>query len=297
MRNRHWKTYLQYELLVAPALLLYIIFCGFPFVHTFFYSVTNFNKYHVHDYHWVGLQNYIRVFGISMLRVSLLNSIRYAFFMTLFQSLAAIPLAVLLNRKLKLRNFYRMLFFLPAMFSPLVVGYLWKNMLAPAANNGLINQLLLSVGAQPIAFLSSANALNSIIFSQVWQWTGWAMVIYLANLQNISDDVLEAARIDGANEWRIFFSITLPHLYPGVTVVTISSLVGGLKVFDIVQSMTGGGPGYATETIMGALIKTGFSEGNYALAAAFGVVFFVVVMLISTALLRGLKLWERKVEG
>ena len=297
MKNRHWKTHLQYELLVLPALALYIVFCGFPFVHTFFYSVTNFNKYHVHDYHWVGLANYLQVGRLSMLRAALSNSIRYAFFMTLFQSLLAIPLAVLLNARLRLRNLYRMLFFLPAMFSPLVVGHLWKNMLAPAANNGLINQLLLSLGMSPVAFLSSAGALRSIILSQVWQWTGWAMVIYLANLQNISEDVLEAARIDGASEGRIFFCITLPHLYPGVTVVTISSLVGGLKVFDIVQSMTGGGPGYATETIMGALIKTGFSEGNYALATAFGVVFFIVVMLISTILLRTLKLWERAVEG
>lgn len=294
MRKRSLKTTIQYELLVLPALLLYLVFCGFPFLHTFYYSITNFNKYHIHDYEVVGFVNFVNVFKLSMLKQSLLNSIKYAFFMTLFQSLLAIPLAVLLNRKLRLRNLYRMAFFLPAMFSPLVVGFLWNIMMAPA-DRGLINNFLIRLGLSPFPFLSSQHALNSIILSQVWQWTGWAMVIYLANLQTISGDLIEAARIDGASELRIFFSITLPHLHPGVTVVTISSLVGGLKVFDIVQSMTKGGPGYATETIMGALIKVGFQDGNYALASAFGVIFFVLVMLFSLVLLKSLKAWERRV--
>ncbi len=164
--------------------------------------------------------------------------------------------------------------------------------MAPA-EKGLINQFLISLGMESISFLGSKNALNSVIFTQVWQWVGWAMVIYLANLQNISEDILESARIDGAGEIQTFFHIVLPHLQPGVTVVSISSLVGGLKVFDIIQSMTKGGPGYATETIMGALIKVGFAEGNYALAAAFGVIFFILVMLVSSILLRLLKWWER----
>lgn len=294
MEKRNLRDLVQYEMLIVPALLLYIVFCGFPFLHTFYYSITNYNKYHINDYHVVGFINYLHVFKMSMLKVSLLNSIKYALLMTLFQSLAAIPLAVLLNRKLRLRNLYRMSFFLPAMFSPLVVGFLWNILMAPA-DKGLINQLLAHFNIAPVAFLSSKNALNSVIFTQVWQWTGWAMVIYLANLQTISEDILESARIDGAGEFRIFFSIILPHLHPGVTVVTISSLVGGLKVFDIIQSMTKGGPGYATETIMGALIKVGFSEGNYALASAFGVIFFILVILVSGVLLRLLKRWERAV--
>lgn len=294
MRKISGKKNIQYEMLVMPALALYLIFCGFPFLHTFYYSITNFNKYHVHDYQVVWFVNYLNVFKMSMLKQSLLNSIKYAIFMTLFQSLLAIPLAVLLNRKMKLRNLYRMAFFLPAMFSPLVVGYLWNILLAPA-DRGLINNFFIRGGLMPVPFLNSQNAMNSIILSQVWQWTGWAMVIYLANLQTIPEDIIEAAKIDGANEWRIFFSITLPHLHPGVTVVTISSLVGGLKVFDIVQSMTKGGPGYATETIMGALIKVGFQDGNYALASAFGVIFFALVMMFSLVLLKSLKAWENRV--
>ena len=180
------------------------------------------------------------------------------------------------------------------MFSPLVMGFLWQVILGPS-DTGLINQLLLKIGLNPIGFLSSKNGLASIIFTQVWQWVGWAVVIYLANLQTIPEDMIEAAKIDGADSLQIFRRITLPLLYPGVTVVTISSLIGGLKVFDIVHAMTGGGPGYSTQTIISAMIQFGFNDGNYSLAAAFGVVFFLIVMLFTLILLGLLKKWEREV--
>ena len=180
------------------------------------------------------------------------------------------------------------------MFSPLVMGFLWQVMMGPGST-GLINQFLMKLGMEPFGFLSSKNGLNSVIVTQVWQWVGWAVVIYLANLQTISEDMIQAARIDGASSRQIFFRITLPLLYPGVTVVCISSLIGGLKVYDVVHSMTGGGPGYATETIISAMMKVGFNEGNYALAAAFGAVFFALVMVFTLVVLGLLKKWEKAV--
>ncbi len=287
-----YKITFQYQILLVPALLLYLVFIAFPFFSTFYYSITNFNKFHINNYEIIGLKNYLKVLDIKMLNVALKNSIVYALSMTFLQSLIAIPLAVMLNRKIKFVNFYRAAFFLPAMFSPLVMGFLWKNMMGPT---GIINQFLVSIGLEPFAFLGSKYGLFSIIITQVWQWVGWAVVIYLANLQIIPNELFEASRIDGANDRQIFFKIILPLLHPAVTVVFISSLVGGLKVFDIVQAMTGGGPGYSTETIITAMIKIGFNEGNYALAAAFGVVFFLIVMLFTIVLLSLLKIWERKV--
>ena len=103
-------------------------------------------------------------------------------------------------------------------------------------DKGLINRFLLGLGLAPFDFLSSANGMNSIILTQVWQWTGWAVVIYLANLQTIPEDMLEAGRIDGASNLQMFFRLILPLLCPAVTVVSVSSLVGGLKVYDIVQA-------------------------------------------------------------
>lgn len=288
------KTTLKYQSLIIPALVLYILFVTYPFFSTIYYSFTNYNKYHIFDFNIVGFVNYFRMFDINILKVALLNSIKYAFFMTFFQSLIAIPIAVFLNRKMKMTNFYRAAFFLPAMFSPLVMGYLWQIMLGPN-DTGLINKFLIFIGLSPFDFLSSQNAVNSIILTQVWQWVGWAVIIYLANLQTISEDLYEAAKIDGANKLQIFFRITLPLLCPGATVVLISSLVGGLKVYDIVQSMTKGGPGYSSETILTAMIKVGFGEGNYSLAAAFGVVFFLLVMFFTMILMYFIRKWERRI--
>ncbi len=292
--SRSFKETLQIEALLLPALTLYIMFVAVPFFSTFYFSITNYNKFHVIDYSIVGFRNYLMVFKMAELKLALLNSIKYAFYMTFFQSLIAIPLAVLLNRKIKGSNFFRAAFFLPAMFSPLVMGFLWQVILGPS-ETGLVNQILIKLGMQPAGFLSSKYGLASIIFTQVWQWVGWAVVIYLANLQTIPEDMIEAARIDGANSWQIFRRITLPLLYPGVTVVTISSLIGGLKVYDIVQAMTGGGPGYSTQTIISAMIQFGFNDGNYSLAAAFGVVFFIIVMIFTMILLAALKKWEKEV--
>lgn len=280
--------------MVIPALVLYCIFVALPIITTFYFSITNYNKFHIIDYIIVGLKNYGQIFKIEMLKTALVNSGKYAIFMTLFQSLIAIPLAVFLNKKIRFSNLYRVLFFLPAMFSPLVMGYLWQVMLSPG-NIGIVNQFLMKFGFEPVQFLNSQNGLNSVIFSQVWQWVGWAVVIYLANLQTIPEDMIEAAKIDGASDTKIFFHLILPLLYPGATVVLVSSLVGGLKVYDIIQAMTGGGPGYATETIISSMIKIGFNEGNYALSAAYGVIFFIIVMVFTLILMYLLRAWERKV--
>lgn len=294
MKLKQLKKDLQYEALLLPAFILYLVFVIIPFIVTFFFSITNYNKYHINNYHIVGLKNYLQILDIPMLKVALVNSLKYALLMTFFQSLIAIPLSSLLNRKMKLSNFYRAAFFLPAMFSPLVMGFLWQVMLGPK-ETGLVNQFLIFLHLPTGDFLSAKSGMNSVIFTQVWQWVGWAVVIYLANMKNISEDMLEAARIDGASGLQVFFRITLPLLQPAVTVVFISSLVGGLKVYDIIQAMTKGGPGYSTETILTAMIKIGFMQGNYALSAAFGVVFFILVMIVTMLLLKVLKAWESAV--
>ena len=294
MKLKQLKKDLQYEALLLPAFILYLVFVIIPFIVTFFFSITNYNKYHINNYHIVGLKNYLQILDIPMLKVALVNSLKYALLMTFFQSLIAIPLSSLLNREMKLSNFYRAAFFLPAMFSPLVMGFLWQVMLGPK-ETGLVNQFLIFLHLPTGDFLSAKSGMNSVIFTQVWQWVGWAVVIYLANMKNISEDMLEAARIDGASGLQVFFRITLPLLQPAVTVVFVSSLVGGLKVYDIIQAMTKGGPGYSTETILTAMIKIGFTQGNYALSAAFGVVFFVLVMIVTMLLLKVLKAWESAV--
>ncbi|MCD9022651.1 sugar ABC transporter permease [Cohnella sp. NL03-T5] len=280
---------------ILPALLFYVLFCVYPFVTMFYYSVTDYSVSKQTNLDYVGLRNYIEIWDNDLLLYGIKNSIVYALLMTVFQTAFGILLAVALDKKLKTRNILRSVFFLPAVFSPLVIGFLW-NYLMSTSDFGLINQGLTSIGLSKINFLGDSDlALYSVVFTQLWQWTGWAMVIFLANLQSISKDYYEAAEIDGATASHQFWKITLPLLQPSVSVVAITAMIGGLKVFDIIMSLTNGGPGNATETIMTAFIKTSFSEGFYGYGAAFGVVFFVAVLLLTMLLMQFLRKWGEKI--
>lgn len=124
----------------------------------------------------------------------------------------------------------------------------------------------------------------SLIIVSVWQWTGWGAVIYLANLQNISHEYYNAAKVDGANGWHQFWNITFPMLAPSMTINVINSMIGSLKVFDIVMAMTQGGPGSASETITTVLIKRAFTEGMLGYGSSIAIVFIVIVAVISVLL-------------
>lgn len=150
-----------------------------------------------------------------------------------------------------------------------------------SSDYGLINNLLHRFGLETFNFFTADRALFSVIFTQIWQWTGWAMVIFLANLQGISPELYEAASIDGAGERQQFFKITMPLMCPSVKIIVVTGLIGGMKAFDAIYSMTSGGPGNATETVMTVMMKKGISDGFYAVGSAFGVCFFVIVLIIS----------------
>ena len=150
-----------------------------------------------------------------------------------------------------------------------------------SSDYGLINNLVHKLGLPTINFFTANRALYSVILTQIWQWTGWAMVIFLANLQGISPELYEAASIDGADGKQQFLRITLPLMCPSVKVVVVTGLIGGMKAFDAIYSMTSGGPGNATETVMTVMMKKGISDGFYSVGSAFGVCFFIIVLIVS----------------
>lgn len=279
---------------ILPALLVYVVFSILPFLYTFFYSFTDYTDLHPTDLHFTGLANYIKVFNTPIMKIAIKNSVIYAILLTGFQILFGLPLAVLLNMKLKTRNFLRSVFFFPAVFSALIVGYLW-NYIMSASQYGLINNLIATLGGETFNFFTSSRALFSVVITQVWQWTGWAMVIFLANLQSIPSDLYEASSIDGASGIKQFFSVTLPLMAPSVNVVAVTGLIGGMKVFDIIYSMTSGGPGNSTQTVMMVMMKKGISEGFYSTGAAFGVIFFIVVMIISAITTKLMGKWSEAI--
>jgi raffinose/stachyose/melibiose transport system permease protein len=280
---------------ILPALLIYLIFSIAPFLYTIYYSFTDYTDMNPTNLHFVGLKNYIKVFQTPLMLSAIKNSVFYAIMLTAFQIILGLPLAVILNQKLKSRNILRAVFFFPAVFSSLIVGYLW-NYLMSSSDLGLINQVLHALGFETYNFFAANNALVSVIITQIWQWTGWAMVIFLANLQSISLDMYEAAAIDGASGLKQFFYITLPMMCPSVKIVAVTGLIGGMKVYDIIYSMTSGGPGDATQTVMTVMMKKGISEGFYSTGSAFGVCFFVIVVFISAIATKLMGKWSEAIQ-
>lgn len=279
--------------MLLPLLVIYAVFYITPLIYTAIYSFTNWSNYSS-TISFTGLDNYRRILEDNSLFIGIKNSLIYAVVNVLLANIIALPVAVILNSKLKFRNGFRALFFSPAVLSTLVVGFLWSFILS-SSDYGMLNKLIGIVGIAPVNWLGNPKtALAAIILTQVWQWFGWSMVIYLANLQSISEDLYEAARIDGANRWHQFFHITVPQLAPSIKINLITGMISGLKVFDIVVSLTKGGPGYSTETIL-TLMFSKFSEGNYGYAASFGIVFLVVSILLAGILLRTFKVWEDRI--
>lgn len=251
-----------FAVFIIPALAIYLIFSILPFMYTIFYSFTDYTDMNPTNLHFVAFQNYIKVFQTPLMRIAIKNSLIYAILLTGFQVILGLPIAAVLNKKLKTRNLLRAVYFFPAVFSSLIIGYLW-NFILSSSDYGLINNLLHRFGLDTINFFTTNRALFSVIFTQIWQWTGWAMVIFLANLQSIAPELYEAAQIDGANGRQSFFRITLPLMCPSVKIIVVTGLIGGMKAFDAIYSMTSGGPGNATETVMTVMMKKGISDGFY----------------------------------
>lgn len=280
---------------ILPALIIYLLFSITPFLYTIYYSFTDYTDMNPINLHFVGLKNYIKVLQTPVMLAAIKNSVIYAILLTGFQTLLGLPLAFVLNQKLKSRNLLRAVFFFPAVFSSLIIGYLW-NFIMSSSDFGLINNILHQLGLGTLNFFTSKNALYSVILTQIWQWTGWAMVIFLANLQSISPDLYEAAEIDGANGLKKFMYVTLPLMCPSVKIVIVTGLIGGMKVFDIIYSMTSGGPGDATQTVMTVMMKKGISEGFYSTGSAFGVCFFIIVLAISAIVTKLMGKWSEAIQ-
>lgn len=284
------KNGAPYVLMVLPALIIFVTFFIVPLIYTAkysFYNWTNFSQ----EITFNGLENYKSIFEDDILVRSIKNTLIFAVVTVTVQSMISLPVSVFLNSKLRGRNIYRAIFFAPAVLSTLVVGYLWKYLMS-SSDYGFINQILTGLGFEKVNFLGDAKiALFAIITISVWQWFGWSMVIYLGSLQSISGDLYEAASVDGANGFRKFWHITIPGLAPAIKINFVTSTISGLKIFDLVLSTTNGGPAHQTETIL-SLMFAKFSEGNYGYAAAFGMVFLVVSMLVAAVMLGLFKKWE-----
>jgi multiple sugar transport system permease protein len=201
-----------------------------------------------------------------------------------------LALALALNRRLAGRSFFRATYFLPVITSWVVVALVWKWLLNPS--NGVVNTVLGAVGLpQPGWWTDPQWALPSVILASAWKDLGFVMVILLAGLQAIPQDLYEAATVDGASPWRRFRHITLPLLSPSTFFVVVISLINGFQVFDQVFVMTGGGPNGASQVVVGQIYDLTFRYGRAGEASALSWILFAIILLITALQIRGQKKW------
>ena len=280
------------NLFYVPALALFAVFVVLPFIKGIYLSLTNWNGYSP-SYKFVGLKNYARMLTDENVHTAFVNTIIYGFGSTLVQNVLGIAFAVLLNKKFRGRSLIRTVVYLPVMIAPLIMGYIMYFFFT--YNNGAVNDVLKLFGAQPVDWLAKGSrAVIILMLVNSLQFAGISMVIYLAGLQNIPTLYYDAAAIDGVNDRQRFFYVTLPLLMPAVTSSVTINLIGGLKLFDVISALTGGGPGYDTNSLSTLIHRLYFGSERAGYAAAVGLVFFVFIMIVSNIVVKALQ--KRQVE-
>ena len=280
------------NLFYVPALALFAVFVVLPFIKGIYLSLTNWNGYSP-SYKFVGLKNYARMLTDENVHTAFVNTIIYGFGSTLVQNVLGIAFAVLLNKKFRGRSLIRTVIYLPVMIAPLIMGYIMYFFFT--YNNGAVNDVLKLFGAQPVDWLAKGSrAVIILMLVNSLQFAGISMVIYLAGLQNIPTLYYDAAAIDGVNDRQRFFYVTLPLLMPAVTSSVTINLIGGLKLFDVISALTGGGPGYDTNSLSTLIHRLYFGSERAGYAAAVGLVFFIFIMIVSNIVVKALQ--KRQVE-
>ncbi|MFJ8955148.1 carbohydrate ABC transporter permease [Streptomyces sp. NPDC102381] len=264
---------------VVPAVLIYVAVVIAPNVQGFAYSFTDWDGFGAAA-SFVGIDNYRHVFADNNATGAIVNTFLLTLLVTIGQNVIGLLLALGLNTKVKSRYLLRLVFFLPVVLTPIVAGYLWKYLLMP---EGTLNSVLGSVGLGSLQqdWLGDPDlVLYAVCAAVVWQGAGYSMVIYLAGLQAVPSEALEAAAMDGAGPVRRTWSITLPLINGAIVVNLLLTVLGNLKQFDTVFSMTSGGPSGASETMATTVYKSAFLYLQYPNALAQGVVLTLVVGVI-----------------
>lgn len=274
---------------VIPAFVLYTVLYIIPTIAGMIISFTDWNITRP-GINFIGIQNYINIFQSKggPYFSSILHTFAFTFVTVILKTLLGLGLALLLNKGLKSRFVFRTVFFLPYALAPLIIGITFVSVLKP---EGPLNTILALLGLESIthSWLTEAStALGSTMAVEIWRMAGWNMMILLAGLQMIPEEYYEAASIDGANKWMKFRKITIPFLRPSLTTVIVLNTIHGLRVFDIIYSLTGGGPGGLTEVINTQVFKE-FGLGRYGMANALNVVIFVITVVIALGMQKSLR--------
>jgi len=265
-------------LLAVPAVALLIVFRFVAPIEGARYAFTNWDG--IGPAKWIGLRNFVEIWNSPVTRGAIWNTLKLAIGSVLVVNAVGLGLALGLNRTVKSRHILRSLFFLPVVLSPLASAYIWGYIFDyHGAVNRLLGALGLSSWERP--WLGDPHwALWAVFVLVVWQFSGLAMVIFLAGLQGIPQELDEAAAVDGASSWLRFRRVTLPLLAPAITISSTLTLIFGLRIFDQILALTSGGPDNATETLATQVYEQTFENGLFGYGAAIALVLGVLVTAI-----------------
>lgn len=285
MKSQSQKFYSYW--FATPGVIIYLVIFVIPTFASFYFSLTRWNML---SSTFIGFENFRTFFSQSNTKASLANTFVYAFSTSLSKVVCGVFIALGLCKATRSSSYLKSLIFFPTLLGNVVVGIVFSKLMHPS--KGLINQFLALFGVAKIYWLTNpATAMLSVILVDFWKGIGITTVIYIAGLNAIPATYYEAAVIDGANRLQRFFRITLPLLVPSINSVLTLSLIGGLKHYELIWTMTEGGPGYSTE-VLGTVIYKLFARGNYGLSTAG----YVVLFLVTACLIFPLNAWVSKRE-
>ncbi len=267
----------QYFIMVAPGFVIFTIGLIIPTFLAFRYSLTSWDGLTVQK-PFAGLNNYVDLLHDTNFIQAWIFTFKFTIGNTVIQNIFALLFAVALDSGLRLQKLYRTVFFIPCLISSVIVGFIWLKMFSnvlPEFNDFFgtnINFLL---------FGSSSTVLSGLLIANNWQWIGYWMLIYLAGLQSIPTDLYEAAKVDGAGPVNRFFHVTIPMLAPSITICVVGITTGSLKVYDLLVSSTGGGPGRASTSVILHTYNTAISGRQYGYGSAMSVSLVIVLLLVA----------------
>ena len=273
--NKTLKKY--FPLFVLPTLVAFTIGFIIPFAEGIYLSFCKFTT--VNNAQWVGISNYITALKDETFLHSFWFTVAFTVVSTISINLLAFVVALVLTRGIKGTNIFRTVFFLPNLIGGIVLGYIWQ----------ILINCVLSLVEQPLLSLNTPAGYWGLIILMAWQQVGYMMIIYIAGLQNVSPDLLEAAAIDGANSWQTLVKIKLPMVMSSVTICLFLTLTNSFKLFDQNLSLTGGEPNHATEMLALNIYNTFYARSGpqwKGIGQAKAVIFFVVVVIIALVQLR-----------
>jgi raffinose/stachyose/melibiose transport system permease protein len=269
-------------LLTTPALVLFAAFFVLPNALNFAFAFTDWSTYSS-DIHFIGLENFRELWRDGSLTQSLETTLLYGLGVMVVQNTVALLLALGLERDTPWNRVLRVAFFVPLLIGPLAVGYIWRGILA---QNGILNHSLGRVLGHAVTtqWLGSLNwTILVVVGIHAWRWCGFSMLVYLAGLKTIPEELIESARVEGASPLRTLWHIKLPLMAPAFTFSVVITLVGAMNTFDIIQATTAGGPGNATRVVDIYMFQQ-FGSGLLGSATAMGLVLFLTVAIVGLPL-------------